>query len=236
MTDTASTEKGNTSLYLAMNSSDIAREDLTRFVEWQARFKIAPDDPLYGLVLAVRATLQNSIVASNAAVHAVAANDAIEKRLKEAKEELAYAFREASTEAKGAIEKSAQQASRKISTDFTRSVGVQVEKLIHSTNRLEIQAKLYRQRALADATASFVGAVRMAALEEFKVMTWRSRLVVAIIAIGILMLAAVGGALITQSDMHYTLHHMEHPADGKLRCGVMDIVGVGKRYACIISE
>jgi len=236
MTDDTSSEKDYTSIHLAINGKDISRDDLTRFVEWQARFKIAPDDPLFGLVLAVRATLQNSIAASNAAAHAVAANEAIVESLKEAKEELTFAFREASSETKGTIEKAAQQASRKISADFATSAGLQVEKLTHATNRLEIQAKLYRQRVMADATASFVNEVRVAALKEFKAMTWRSRAIVAITAIGILLLAAVGEALIAPSDTHHIHHQIKSLGNGKTKCGVVNIVGIGKKYACIASE
>ena len=221
-------------LRLVMSGLGVSREDLTRFVEWQARFKIDPDDPLYGVALAVRATLQNALTASNAAVEAAAISETLPERLRNAEDELAGAILKASNEAKGTIDKSAQQTGRKISIEVTKSVASQVAHLIRAANGLEAQATRYRHRVLEDTTAAFVNEVKRAAIQELHAMTWRSRVFVALATLGLLLSAAVGGILLADLDGHVIPYRVERLGDGKPDCRAVDIAGVGKKYACMV--
>ncbi|WP_141738313.1 hypothetical protein, partial [Acidithiobacillus caldus] len=70
MADETSQTPPPSGLGLVMNDARVAQEDLEAFIAWHERFRIDPQDPIFGLYLGVRASLTSALTAAQGAIEA----------------------------------------------------------------------------------------------------------------------------------------------------------------------
>ena len=89
---------------------------------------------------------------------------------------------------------------------------------------------------IASGVDEFARIARSAIVAEVRALTWRSRVITAVIAAGLMLTSAVGGVLVAKLDGHVTDYRIQQTVDGREDCGTATIVGVGRQYVCVIRQ
>ena len=236
MTDETSQTPPPSGLGLVMKDARVAQEDLEAFIAWHERFRIDPQDPIFGLYLGVRASLTSALTAAQGAVEATHAARTLPKHLRKAEEDIRRAVLQAAQDAETALARGASQAAQQASKTLEGSLRRVADELLAATQGLEQRAMDLRDRALDRATADLVARITETAEETLRQNRRRSRLLGFAATVVLLLGAAAGGVLLTALDHRLTPYPIARLADGRLACGEVHIVGVGERMACLLER
>ncbi|OFC56192.1 hypothetical protein BAE30_10180 [Acidithiobacillus caldus] len=235
MADETSQTPPPSGLGLVMKDARVAQEDLEAFIAWHERFRIDPQDPIFGLYLGVRASLTSALTAAQGAIEATHAARTLPKQLKTAEEDLRRTVQQAGQDAQASLEQSAKLSSQNASKILEKSLAREVDKLLAAADEMHRQSLRLRDRVLDQATADLVGRISDAAEEALRRSTRRSRILAFIAAIVLVGGAVAGGVALTVLDHRLTPYPIARLADGRLACGEVHIVGVGERMACLLD-
>ncbi|MBU2789856.1 hypothetical protein HF288_10825 [Acidithiobacillus caldus] len=192
MADETSQTPPPSGLSLVMKDARVAQEDLEAFIAWHERFRIDPQDPIFGLYLGVRASLTSALTATQGAIEATHAARRLPKQLKTAEEDLRRTVQQAGQNAQASLEQSAKLSCQNASKILEKSLAREVDKLLAAADEMHRQTLHLRDRVLDQATADLVGRISDAAEEALRRSTRRSRLL-GFAATVVLLLAATAG-------------------------------------------